>query len=146
MSSNKKPRFEHAPDDTKKVPRVSENPDAYYDKRPVWRLSNLDVGCELYGWNLVDGATLHEIRARLSYYEKMTFREIVGAKCHEIDTWRLCKDARDRIEKIQLHPESLMSFRVNSKGRGWGMRVGHIIDLIWWDPLHAVYPVDKQGT
>jgi hypothetical protein len=141
VSSNKKPRFDRAPSDSTKVPRVNENPNAYYERHPVWRFSLLDVGCPLYGWNLLDGGTLFEIRDRLAYYERMTFREIVDAKCHEIETWKLCKDARDRVEELRIHPESIMSFRVNSRGRIWGVRTGNVVDLLWWDPKHAVYPV-----
>jgi hypothetical protein len=146
VSSRNKPRIGEFQPTSKKVPRTSENPDAYHDKCPVWRVAGLDVGCPLYGWNHVEGATAHIIRERLGHYEKMTFREILRADCHEIETWKLCKDARDRMASIPLHAETLMSLRVNSRGRVWGIRTRNIIDLLWWDPEHAVYPVPKKGT
>jgi len=106
----------------------------------------MDVGCEEWGWNLIDGATMHEIRERLAGYEGMTFRDIIRAGSHEVEVYRLCSEAQKRLKEIPLALDALMSLRISGKGRLWGVRTGHVIDLLWWDPAHQVCPSLKKHT
>jgi hypothetical protein len=141
---NKKPKAAYIPSQQGKVPRVSENPDAFFDARPVWRMSRLDVDSERWGWNQVGGGDMHDIRQKLASYESMTFREIFrndSTGCHHIEVYRLCPDARERMAKKYPGVEQLLSLRIMKKQRVWGIRTLEKVDLLWWDPLHEVYPL-----
>jgi hypothetical protein len=88
-------------------------------------MRSLDVSCPRWGWNLVDGITLHRIRDRLGHYETMTFREIFAndrAGCHPIEVWKLCADAKARIKEIRLDVDELLSLRIQGAERVWGVR------------------------
>ena len=86
-------------------------------------MRRIDVGCEQWGWNLVDGVALHRIREKLGNYETMTFREILNKDatgCHDVETHRLCPDARKRLSVLGLDIDSLFSLRITGEER-----VGH---------------------
>lgn len=106
----------------------------------------MDIGCESWGWNVIDGGTLHRIRERMSNFETMTFREILRSGSHEIDTWKLCRSATKRMTEKLLQFDTLMSLRISARERLWGIRTGNIIDLLWWDPEHEICPSEPKHT
>jgi hypothetical protein len=147
-NDKKVPKFVQPPPASGKRPRLGgQNPDAFYDLRPVWRLGRLDVACDPWGWNMLDGIILHRIRDRLKALETMTFRDVFKTNSHPIETWRLCNDAKKRLGEIGVIADELISLRVTGVERLWGCRIdSNVVELLWWDPLHQVYPVEKKHT
>ena len=147
MRDGKKPRVAYSPPTPAKVPRMAEDPVAFHKERPVWRMGRVDVGCVDWGWNLIEGGALHRIRERLGAYETMTFREILNKDatgCHDVETFRMASAAKKLTDKIGV--DSLFSLRITGEERVWGIRTGHVIELLWWDPGHAVCPSPKKNT
>jgi hypothetical protein len=56
------------------------------------------------------------------------------------------KEASDRLRERELDDLELYSFRISAKERIWGIREREAFYIIWWDPGHTVYPVQKKHT
>ena len=77
----------------------------------------------------------------------MTFRELDDAGCHDIDVERLTPQAKNRLLELDRADwDSLYSLRVTGERRVWAQRVATRLNVLWWDPGHAVYPVAKKHT
>jgi hypothetical protein len=96
----------------------------------------------------MDGGVLGEVLQRLKSLESMTWEEIDGPTgCHGVETWKLGKAARDRLTEIrQDDAAQLFSLRVTGRRRVWGILDEHVFRVLWWDPEHQVYPVEKKHT
>lgn len=97
-----------------------------------------------FGWQDLGAAKLNEVRAKLAQFESMTWNEILvdsKKQNHSIEVWRLSKEARERLVLIGLgDTELLVSLRLSSRERVWGLRQGAAMLVLWWDPEHAVCP------
>lgn len=150
MSKGKKkhPKTGVTPHPTKK-PQIdpSNLPDSILKKKPLWRFQMIDFE-GAWGWNNIsDKSVLFDIYSRLKSFETMTWAEIEGSENHLIETYKICKDARDRLKEIGYEGfENLFSFHVTGKKRIWGIRDTEALNILWWDPEHTVYPVPKKHT
>ena len=53
--------------------------------------------------------------------------------------------ARDRLAEIgQDDLDELMSFRITGESRVWCIQDSAIMRVLWWDPHHGVYPIEKD--
>jgi len=105
------------------------------------------VACELFGWSNLDGGTLLRIRSRLAAFESMTFKEIFrndSTGCHHIEAWKLTPAAKKKLAEIAPDQDILLSLRLTSAERIWGIRLKNVVDLLWWDPNHAVYESQRR--
>lgn len=118
---------------------------------PAWRLGRLDL-IHPDNWKAnhsLDEVTLQRIRERLRHCEAKTWQEILVASGHfnhPIKVEKLCSGAQKRLAELQIDAESLISLNVTGKERVWGVRNGNVLSLLWWDPNHQVYPVEKKYT
>jgi len=110
-------------------------------------------GCE-WEWG-PELAIWKEVLHYLGDYSGKTWAEIEAErtggkqrhkKHHSMDVTKLPQAARTRL---QAHfgddaPDALFRFRLSGKGRLWGIRDGAIFHLLWYDPLHRVYPTDPN--
>ena len=89
-----------------------------------------------------------QIHGRLKCLESMTWTEVERDRHnHPIEVRFLCKDAQDRLLALKLETvDSLYQLHITQKARIWGARNGPLLELIWWDPNHEVYPVEKPNT
>jgi hypothetical protein len=56
-------------------------------------------------------------------------------------------DAIKRWKDIGLEEyDTAFRFRLSSKKRIWGYKQKGIFYLVWWDPTHEIYPVEKKHT
>src|SRR5262245_19142893 len=100
-----------------------------------------------WGWSEVDPDTMHRIRNRLAGYESMEWRHILGQQNHSMPVTRLCREAQNRLVALGLDDvDTLYSLRVVQRERIWGILVGSVLRVLWWDPYHEVYPVDVTGN
>lgn len=138
----KKPAVKSLPHPSK-TPAVFSNPERFWDQRPSWRISILEMH-DVYGWHAVDRATIDRVYARLKNFETMTWREILikGIKqSHFIPTWQLCPTAKARLNTLQLDDyEKIVSLHVTGLERIFGFLDNAVLQLLWWDPEHKVCP------
>lgn len=143
----KKARWRDAPRDQKKA--VFTEPSPALQETPCWQLASIDFDGP-FGWR---GATAqdieHEICVKLRSFESMTWAEILrasggkgegkGNNSHECQIESLCDGAKQRLREIGRDDlDSMFSLRLSGKGRIWGIRRGRVLQVMWWDPGHAV--------
>ena len=140
-----------------RVPRKNSNllieQDTNLDRRyPCWNFQHMDLDyAGEWDWNLRDDER-SQFFEFIKQMQALTWGQIKAMTAkghhrnHDMETWKLCKDARDRLSDIGLgEQERIFRFRVERAVRIWGAFVGdnHEFYLIWWDRYHAVYPTDN---
>ena len=99
-----------------------------------------------FGWHTLDAPRLQYIREKLSFFETMTWEEIlVKAKKqnHSVSVAGLCREAQARLNDIcrgNIDIDEVVSLRLTGKERVWGILDRGVLSLLWWDPDHAVCP------
>ncbi|MCY4288053.1 MAG: hypothetical protein OXC63_05625 [Aestuariivita sp.] len=95
----------------------------------------------------------------LANLDSMTWAEIYrssgdrsrGNNSHPVKVQKLSKIAKERLKEIRMMDlEDLISLRVNSTTRLYGIREGRVFQFLWYDPWHddpqtAVYPTCRKG-
>lgn len=146
-STQKLPRTEHE-FPISKTPRMTVYEDAM-KMTPSWRVSFMQR-VEPWGWHSVDTNEIQEIHTKLCEYESKTWSEILVTeryRNHRVECHKLCKDAREQLEALGLDDqEQIVSLRLGSTQRVWGILDHHVLHLLWWDPQHLVYPSFKKHT
>ena len=149
MVKNKRPVVSVEPTPKKQIPTkpgFDENP---HKLRPAWRVSAMEMR-DPYGWHHLDGIMIHYIRDKIRGFEALTWNEILVRdrdRNHRVETWKLCKDARDRLAELKLEDvEELVSLRLSGTERIWGVLEHNILSILWWDPFHDVCPSLKKHT
>jgi len=133
-----------------KIPRQSEDINAYKKKTPVWQIGRIDHDGK-WGWKFIGQKRWEKIiLPHLRDREKMTWVEIEqqsggpkdGSNNHPIPCERLCKDAQKRLEELITEDiDELFSLRVQGEIRIWGIRRERVLQILWFDFEHEVYPV-----
>ncbi|MGK7944954.1 MAG: hypothetical protein AB4058_10850 [Microcystaceae cyanobacterium] len=149
MGKRKKPlRFKEEPLLAKK-PKIASNPEEYYNHHPSWRVSKIQV-VDPFGWHTLDGVKLEYVRAKLSHFESMIWREILldsKKQNHTVSVDKISKTAQDHLRDIGLDDlEKLTSLHLSGEERVWGFIIQGVMNLLWWDPNHQVYPSHKKHT
>ena len=96
-----------------------------------------------YGWHTLDGSTLLYIRAKLAYFETMTWNEILitaKKRNHSIAVADLSAEAQQRLEDLGLGLDEVVSLRLSGPERVFGYLENGVLVLLWWDPCHQVCP------
>ena len=160
MKNKKRPRLRHPgpspgkkpialfdPEPSKKPAAIPDNP---RKRNPVWSVGLIDLALPpsyKWGWHHCKDAEMAiGLLKRLSILEKMTWEQLIAPdKSHYIDFDKLCPEARRRLSELKLDDiDELFSLRVFSEKRVWGILDGHVLKILWWDPKHKVYPVEKD--
>jgi hypothetical protein len=90
--------------------------------------------------------TFREVAHLLKDYSDRTWGQIEQDRNrdHAIEVSKLCKEAQRRLEELNLDDcGPLWRFRFSALKRIWGIRAGRFFQVLWWDPQHQVYPVEK---
>ncbi len=135
-----------------RAPRVGVDPDNYLKQTPVWRFADFD-------WDGPWGedackARIASIRGHLerhlASFETMTWAEILraaggkavgrGTNSHEIPRDKFKGPAKQRLKERNVLAEKIMSLRLDAGTRIYGVRDGHCLRILWFDPHHK----DKQ--
>jgi hypothetical protein len=133
-----------------KVPRQGVNVDVY--SQPFrWDTTDCDLHGP-FGWGVTDPVMLlTDIIPKLQKLETQTWDEVERQSqnhSHFVDNSKLSSEARKRLETIKDFLEergmngadSLFSLRLEAKRRVWGVRQGAVLQILWYDPEHQVYP------
>ena len=78
----------------------------------------------------------------------MTWNELTKPRSnHPMPVDKICKEAQRRLEQIHLDDyETLYQLQIEGIERLWGIRDENVLNILWWDPEHKVYPVEKKHT
>jgi hypothetical protein len=88
-----------------------------------------------------------EVLTRLGRFESMTWREIDGPTgSHGVAFQSLIRNAQRLIEIEQDDAAEYFSLRINGPARVWGIRDGHTLKILWWDPEHEICPSKLKHT
>jgi hypothetical protein len=148
MAKTKQAKVKQQPS-PQKQPKTAANPDDYYNRNPAWRIARMELA-DIYGWQNLDATKIQVIHTKLSGFESMTWREILldsKKQNHTVPVQNLCKSARDRLIILNLDDlDEITSLRLSGTERIWGVINQGIMELLWWDPNHEVYPSIKKHT
>ena len=117
---------------------------------PSWRLAKIQFTSP-FGWHELIGADATDVCTKLAQLEQKTWKEILYGSdryyYHQISCKHLCKEAQEQLADLALDDlELLVSLRLSSTQRVWGFLDHNVLNLLWWDPQHLVYPVQKKNT
>lgn len=88
-----------------------------------------------------------EVVKQLGHLESMTWADLLtrsNGKHHAIETWKIVKEAQDRLVALKLDDlDEIVSLRLSGKHRVFGFLHEHVYYVLWWDPEHEVCPSVK---
>ncbi|MCK5521570.1 MAG: hypothetical protein KAI83_00420 [Thiomargarita sp.] len=116
------------------------------DNRPVWRFSTVDRNGP-FAWPKGAHKEL-DIVGKLHDFDSMTWSDISGKQHHYLSPSSLSKEAKQRLEELELDDEieNLFSFHLGGKPRIIAIKHANIAKLFWFDPEHQVAPSKKKHT
>lgn len=101
-----------------------------------------------FGWDkCLSHEKFLEILTKKKQFEGMSHTELSETGSHAIESFRLSKEARDRLIALKLDDQDeVFSLRLTGKNRVFCIKDGGVMRILWWDPDHQVYPVFKSHT
>ena len=138
-NKRKQVKQEQNPTEEKRVGQ-DENPDQYYSLNPSWNFKSCDTEC----WSLTDDIVKpyfwDEILPRLQGFESQKWSEILiksKKKNHPIYVNKLNKVACNRLEKLMIECNSIISLSLNGTHRLYGYMSRSVFNLLWVDLDHG---------
>ena len=142
----KQARIEGALSTTKSA-RYVESTREDDDRRISWRFGSADLG-GTWRWTSRDiGADLPEVVAFLAEMDKLTWAEAQQGwrpKAKRVEAAGICSEAQECLRRLGLEVEYLHEWHVSGARRIWGVREGHVCNVLWWDPEHTVWPSEPD--
>ena len=91
------------------------------------------------------------ILPKLTQFETMLWREIENATTdnghrmhHSMPFDAICGECQSRLLEIEKLEDDIYRFRLGNRKRLWGFRVLNDFGILWYDPLHQVYPTEPD--
>lgn len=148
------PRVGTAAPDSSLTPRASEDPDGYLNE--VMKYVRNTGDCEgRWSWGqhrkLLEDEWHDHIEPQLRQHASETWGHIcqlvvrgarrVLMRHHHQDVAEIHKEAQERWLELKLKQHhTAFRFRMGSRRRLWGFRVGAVFHVVWWDTEHKIYP------
>jgi len=130
---------------TKKVASHTRNPEGYQNQYIAWHFECMDTS----GFWPCTISILKNIEKRLHEFERIRWSELTGSS-HSLPVNKIIPKAQDRLLDLGYSDyETLYQLDIKDgygKQRLWGLRVENIFRILWWDPNHEIYPVEKRHT
>lgn len=151
MGSGKKTPKTRESASNSKNPKATEDPQSYLKKTPVWSFRRLDNTYTKWGLRCVDNL-YDTIIKKLKDFEGMTWDAILkatggrkhGNNNHFEDVSSLIPEAQKRWADLKLEEyDRVFSLRLTGKHRLYGILLDGVFQVIWYDPNHEIYPLDK---
>lgn len=131
-----------------KMTKCVEEPDSFYDHAPVWSFQMLDD--DYHKWGMVHVDDMNDtIIHKLKSYEGMTWGEIIkatggrknGNNNHYENISDLIPEAQKRWKELHLEEyDRIFSLRLTNLQRLYGILYDEVFRIIWFDPIHEIYP------
>lgn len=100
-----------------------------------------------WGWHEIEASKTEEIRKKLIDFERKTWNEILIRENHwnhRIAKAKIITAAQEKLAEIcQDDIDYLVSLRLSSRERIWGIPDRGVLRLLWWDPYHQICPSSK---
>lgn len=125
-------------DNARRVIRLVEQPALHI---PVgWNFDRMDAGgkfrCSL--------KALNEYITELLRLEGKTVEELMDKEHnHPMPTSKLSREARERMDVLNLDEQTLFQLDLKTPARLWGVLEHNIFHIIWLDKNHEVYLTKK---
>jgi len=148
MSKNKKSTNKHSKNlKTGKQPYSSDIKSSNH-LYPSWVIGMFDKDHKKWGMNTLKPVNIDKIFQCVKSYESMTWDEIgKHNKNHFINVSKIIKEAQNRLRELKYDDiEELYTLRVEGTFRIWGKRNNEVLSIIWIDPNHEIYKVEKKYT
>lgn len=157
-----------------KTPKTIEQVGGYYGKSPAWRFSKSDVDHPRWSVREPHEDIFHdpddptgtkighvfsksvdsELIEGLKSREIMTWSEILtqnggrgkkgGTNSHFIPMYNLVKEAQDRAAELNILEDGLISLRITSKKRVFGIMEDGVLNIVWFDRSHEICPAVRR--
>jgi hypothetical protein len=144
-------RLAAAPRD--REPRASADPGSIFQMMMTWTVGRADQDGE-WSWGAREwGATAWNdiILPKLTDWQRLRWREIdtfatpEGHKSHHnMSISSICNEAQDRLVELEQIEDDIFRFRLGNRRRLWGFRIVSEFQILWYDPLHQVYPTEPD--
>lgn len=119
------------------------------DKRLCWRFTHVDHESR-WGFGSMAPEVLCEVLRKLADCESMTVDELRNTRKLFVEydlPGKLCKDALDRLVEMRRDDMTkIQRLEFTGLQRLYGFLEGNVFHIVWWDPLHEVYPVKLKHT
>lgn len=156
------------------VPKTTELVGGYYKKTPAWRFSRADndhprwsvkepheyvfadpddpTGTKIeHAFSLsLDSDLIEGLKAR----ETTTWADLLtqnggrgrsgGTNSHMIPLHELTKEAQDRLTQLNIAEDGLLSLRITSTKRIFGILEDGVLSVIWFDRNHEICPTSSR--
>jgi len=132
--------------------RLGANPNSIYQMLMDWTAEHADCegdwswGPRKWEQDQWEGV----IAPKLANFKTMTWQEIESATTstghhmhHSMPVESICNECQTRLLEIEK-VDDIYRFRLGNKRRLWGFRVLHVFEILWYDPLHNVFPTDPD--
>jgi hypothetical protein len=133
--------------------RLGANPQSIYQMLMTWAAHEADrEGHWTWGPRVWDDRDWNEIiLPKLHHFEKMFWHEIESATTsnghymhHSMPIETICNECQTRLIELEKLDDDIYRFRLGNQQRLWGFRIVNEFSLLWYDPLHQVYPTDPD--
>ena len=138
---------------TTKETVTSKDAKGYYDMPVSFSFRMYDANVAWAATN-TGRPTTDSVFNMLRGQEGQTWREVEhtyggrsrGTNSHRIEIAQLSKEVQKRADEIHLYENELFSLRLQGSVRLWGViePLDGCFFVIWYDPEHQVYPVEKR--
>jgi hypothetical protein len=136
-----------------RTPRIGANPNSIYQMVMEWSPNAADChGNWSWGprtWTFSDWSSI--ILPKLRSFETMKWHEIEAAITdnghrmhHSMPVESICDECQTRLLELEKIDDDIYRFRLGNSRRLWGFRILQVFELLWYDPLHRVYPTDPE--
>ena len=91
----------------------------------------------------------NDIAGHMKSYERMTWAQIrnSGGRDHAIPFGSLAAEAQQQLKVLKLDDfEEIWRLRFTGPKRIWGVRIGRVFNILWWDLQHKVCPSQLKHT
>lgn len=121
--------------------RAGGDPDSIMSCHPSWNFSMCDSdGAWAFCQKRLSDTFWTTVFPKLKDFESMTWSEIIvkaNKQNHSIDVDSLNKVAQDKLAKLHIEAESLLSLRLRGTIRLYGFMVGPVYSILWYDDDHG---------
>lgn len=159
VSEDAQPRVVHTPKEDN-TPRTSENPDSIMEMLFSFNCETIADREDAWSWRQQRDWVSYfnsegkpcDVTNCLNGLSGLKWSEIISQttgtkrkrrkKNHSQAYSSICSEAQKRWRYIERPEDELFRVRYGSTGRIWGVRVGSLFSVVWWDPHHKIYPTE----
>jgi hypothetical protein len=144
---DKRPKPGFIPQSGKKQPKADESlARAYRDQNPVWKFARHAKG-GAFAWTSLESEDLPRVFNALAGFEGMRWSDIENKDhCHEMGVDRCHEEIGTHLAQQGHDVDVLFQLSTGNKGRIFGIRTQHVLEIVFWDRDHDVYATKKKNT